>query len=89
MTSGMTHLEFPTKQDLTKRNLKIHNLVKKAIQGNSKAKEKLLNEYGIRLYSTSEIEKYERRKQVRRVKNLPLGKRTSGSRRQTIKIKLI
>jgi hypothetical protein len=89
MTSGMTHLEFPTKQDLTKRNLKIHNLVKKAIQGNSKAKEKLHVEYGIRLYSTSEIEKYERGKQVRRVKNLAPGKRTNGSRRQTVKIKLI
>ena len=85
MTSGMTRLEFPTKQDLTKRSLKIHNMVKKAIQGNSKAKEKLLNEYGIRLYSTSEIEKYEKRKQVRRIRNLPLSKGATGSKRQTVR----
>ena len=83
--SGTTNLEFPTKQDLTARRHKINVLLKKAVKGNQKAKEKLLGEYGIRVYSSSEVEDYQNSKLSRKIRKIGLGKGNGGGKRQAVK----
>jgi hypothetical protein len=83
--SGTTNLEFPTKQDLTARRHKINVLLKKAVNGNLKAKEKLLDEYGIRVYSSSEVEDYKNSKLTKKMRKIGLGKGNGGGKRQTVK----
>jgi len=83
----MSRLDFPSKKDLTKKRHNIDVLLKRAIKGNLSAKKKLLDEYGIKIYSTSEIDEYVRCKGRGKIKSLPLGKINSGSKRQPIKAK--
>jgi hypothetical protein len=83
--SGTTNLEFPTKQDLTARRHKINVLLKKAVKGNQKAKEKLLGKYGIRVYSSSEVEDYKNSKLSRKIRKIGLGKQNGGGKRQAVK----
>ena len=85
MTSATTNLEFPTKQDLTARRHKINVLLKKAVKGNQKAKEKLLDEYGIRVYSSSEVEEYKNNKLGRKIRKIGLGKQNGGGKRHVVK----
>ena len=85
MTSATTNLEFPTKQELTARRHKIDVLLKKAVKGNQKAKEKLLDEYGIRVYSSSEVEEYKNSKLGRKIRKIGLGKQSGGGKRQAVK----
>jgi len=85
MTSATTNLEFPTKQELTARRHKIDVLLKKAVKGNQKAKEKLLNEYGIRVYSSSEVEEYKNSKLGRKTRKISLGRGNGGGKRQAVK----
>jgi len=87
MTSATTNLEFPTKQGLTARRHKIDILLKKAVKGNLKAKEKLLDEYGIKVYSSSEVEEYKKSKLDRRIRKLSLRRGNNGSRNQTVRNK--
>ena len=70
MTSSATNLEFPTKQELTARRHKIDVLLKKAVKGNQRAKEKLLEEYGIRVYSSSEVEDYKNSKLAKKIRKI-------------------
>jgi hypothetical protein len=83
--SGTTNLEFPTKQELTARRHKIDVLLKKAVKGNQKAKEKLLDEYGIRVYSSSEVEDYQNSKLAKKMRKIDLGKGNGGGKKQTVK----
>lgn len=85
MTSATTNLEFPTKQDLTARRHKINVLLKKAVNGNLKAKEKLLDEYGIRVYSSSEVEDYKNSKLTKKIRKIGLDKGNGGGKRQAVK----
>ena len=83
--TGTTNLEFPTKQDLTARRHKINVLLKKAVKGNQKAKEKLLDEYGIRVYSSSEVEDYKNSKFTKKVRKIGLCKGNGGGKSQAVK----
>ncbi len=83
--TATTNLEFPTKQELTARRHKINVLLKKAVKGNQKAKEKLLGEYGIRVYSSSEVEDYKNSKLDRRIRKIGLGKGNGGGKKQAVK----
>ncbi|HVP37162.1 MAG TPA: hypothetical protein VMT04_09230 [Terriglobales bacterium] len=83
--TATTNLEFPTKQELTARRHKIDVLLKKAVKGNQRAKEKLLGEYGIRVYSSSEVEDYENGKLSRKIRKLVTGKGTAGGKRQVVR----
>jgi len=85
MTSAATNLEFPTKQELTARRHKIDVLLKKAVKGNQKAKEKLFNEYGIRVYSSSEVEDYKNSKLGRKIRKIGLSKQNGGGKRQAVR----
>jgi hypothetical protein len=83
--SATTNLEFPTKQELTARRHKINVLLKKAVKGNQEAKEKLLDEYGIRVYSSSEVEEYENSKLSRKMRRIGLGKGNGCGKKQAVK----
>lgn len=83
--TGTTNLEFPTKQELTARRHKIDVLLKKAVKGNQKAKKKLLDEYGIRVYSSSEVEDYENSKLSKKIRKIGLVKGNGGGKRQAVK----
>ena len=83
--TGTTNLEFPTKQELTARRHKIDVLLKKAVKGNQKAKEKLLDEYGIRVYSSSEVEDYQNSKLAKKMRKIGLDKGNGGGKRQAVK----
>ena len=83
--TATTNLEFPTKQERTARRHKIDGLLKKAVKGNHKAKEKLLEEYGIRVYSSSEVEDYENGRLSRKIRKLATGKGTGGGKRQAVR----
>ncbi len=83
--SATTNLEFPTKQELTARRHKINVLLKKAVRGNQKAKEKLLDEYGIRVYSSSEVQDYQNSKLNGKIRKIGLGKGTGGGKKQVVK----
>jgi len=85
MTSATTNLEFPTKQDLTARRHKIDVLLKKAVKGDQRAKEKLLDEYGIRVYSSSEVEEYESGTQGKKIRKISMGRGNGGGKRQAVK----
>ena len=60
MNDGNFSIEFSKKREFTKRRQKINNLLKRAIKGNLKAKEKLSKDFGIKLYSSKEIEQYQK-----------------------------
>jgi len=83
--TATTNLEFPTKQELTARRHKIDVLLKKAVKGNQRAKEKLLDEYGIRVYSSSEVEEYKNSKLGRKIRKLSLGKGNGGVKKQVVR----
>jgi hypothetical protein len=46
------------RSELTKRRQKADILLKKAMKGDGRAKRKLYKEFGIKLYSSGEVEKY-------------------------------
>ena len=50
------------KAELTKKRHQISLLLKRAKSGKRQAKDKLLKEFGIRLYSPKEVEEYVKRK---------------------------
>lgn len=50
------------KAELTKKRHKISLLLKRAKSGKRQAKDKLLTDFGIRLYSPKEVEKYVKEK---------------------------
>jgi ferredoxin-fold anticodon binding domain-containing protein len=83
--TATTNLEFPTKQELTARRHKIDVLLKKAVKGNQRAKEKLFDEYGIRVYSSSEVEEYKNSKLGRKIRKLSLGKGNGGVKKQVVR----
>lgn len=85
MTSAATNLEFPTKQELTARRHKIDVLLKKAVKGNQRAKEKLLDEYGIRVYSSSEVEEYKNNRLGRKIRKIGLVKQNGGGKKQAVR----
>jgi len=51
-------LAIKGKAEHTKRRQQIDLLLKKAMRGNGRAKLKLYRDFGIRLYSSNEVEKY-------------------------------
>ena len=60
MNDGNFSIAFSKKLEFTKRRQKINNLLKRAIKGNLEAKEKLCKDFGIKLYSSKEIEQYQK-----------------------------
>lgn len=56
-------IKFSKKLKFTKKRQKINSLLKRAIKGNLKAKEKLSKEYGIKLFSSKEIAQYQKNNQ--------------------------
>lgn len=87
MTSAATNLEFPTKQELTARRHKIAILLRKAVKGNQQAKGKLLDEYGIRVYSSSEVEEYESGGNGKKIVKTRVGKVNGGGKKQAVRNK--
>jgi hypothetical protein len=59
---GKINVLIRGKAELTKKRLKVDNLLKRAMKGNSQAKSKLYKEFGIRLYSTDEVQSYVKKK---------------------------
>jgi len=60
MSDGNFSIQFSKKLEFTIRRQKINSLLKRAIKGNLKAKEKLSKDFGIKLYSSKEIEQYQK-----------------------------
>jgi len=63
MNDESLSIKFSKKLKFTKKRQKINSLLKRAIKGNLKAKEKLSKEYGIKLFSSKEIEQYQKNNQ--------------------------
>jgi len=62
------------KSELTKKRHQINVLLKRAIKGRKQAKDKLYKEFGIRVYSSKEVEEYVREKlQTQMVEESPVG----------------
>ena len=55
---GKVNVLIRGKAELTRRRHQINVLLKRAIKGNYQSKDKLYKEFGIRLYSSDEVEKY-------------------------------
>ena len=62
-SNGTFSVEFSKRLKFTKRRQKIDALLKRAIKGNLKAREKLSKDFGIKLYSSKEIEQYKKNSQ--------------------------
>jgi hypothetical protein len=60
MNDGNFSIAFSKKREFTKKRQKINNLLKRAIKGNLKAKEKLCKDFGIKLFSSKEIAQYQK-----------------------------
>jgi hypothetical protein len=60
MNDGKFSIAFSRKLEITRRRQKINSLLRRAIKGNPKAKEKLSKDFGIKLYSSKEIEQYQK-----------------------------
>ncbi|MDH4223564.1 MAG: hypothetical protein OEV55_08515 [candidate division Zixibacteria bacterium] len=82
----MSSFSFTLKRDYTKKRHNIDILLKRAIKGSSIAQKKLLDEYGIKIYSSCEINDYERGKQRKKMKNLRMNRLTHGSKKQIVKV---
>ncbi len=59
---GKINVLIRGKPELTKKRLQVDNLLKRAMKGNNSAKSKLYKEFGIRLYSSDEVETYVQKK---------------------------
>jgi hypothetical protein len=81
----MTQLDFPTKRDYTKKRQNIDILLKKAIKGNQSAKKRLQEDYGIKVFSSSEIEEYAKGRSRGKIRNLSFSRTNTVSKKQTIK----
>jgi len=55
---GKVNVLIRGKAELTRRRHQINVLLKRAIKGNYQSKDKLYKDFGIRLYSSDEVEKY-------------------------------
>ena len=82
----MGSLTFISKSDYTKKRQNIDLLLKRAIKGSAKAQRRLADEYGIKIYSSSEIDNYEKGKRRKKVKNTRVHKIIPGSKKQTVKV---
>jgi hypothetical protein len=81
----MTQLDFPIRRDYTRKRHHIDILLKKAIKGNEGAKKRLHEEYGIKVYSSSEIEEYAKGRNRGKIISLSLSRTNTVSKKQTIK----
>lgn len=81
----MTQLDFPTKRDYTKKRQNIDILLKKAIKGNLSAKKRLHEEYGIKVYSSCEIEEYAKGRGRGKIRSHSFSRTNTVSKKQTIK----
>ncbi len=59
---GKINVLIRGKPELTRKRLQVDNLLKRAMKGNDQAKSKLYKEFGIRLYSSDEVDKYVQKK---------------------------
>jgi len=59
---GKADFVISGKSELTKKRHQIDVLLKRAIKGRKQAKDKLYKEFGIRVYSSKEVEEYVRKK---------------------------
>ena len=82
----MGSLTFTSKSDYTKKRQNIDLLLKRAIKGSEKAAKRLAAEYGIKIYSSSEIDHYEKGKRRKKEKNLRQHKIISLSKKQSVKV---
>ncbi|MCK4404318.1 MAG: hypothetical protein KAW02_04440 [candidate division Zixibacteria bacterium] len=55
---GKVNFVIRGKPELTKKRHQINVLLKRARKGRKQAKDKLYKEFGIRIYSSEEVEKY-------------------------------
>jgi len=55
---GRVNFVMRGKPELTKKRHQINVLLKRAMKGRKQAKDKLYKEFGIRIYSSEEVEKY-------------------------------
>jgi hypothetical protein len=55
---GKVNVLIRGKAELTRKRHQIDVLLKRAIKGNYQSKDKLYKEFGIRLYSSDEVQKY-------------------------------
>lgn len=81
----MTQLDFPSKRDYTKKRHNIDILLKKAIKGNRSAKRRLYEEYGIKVYNSSEIEKYTKSKSREKLRSSSLSRTNTVSKKQSVR----
>ena len=56
--NGKVNFVIRGKPDLTKKRHRIDVLLKRAMRGRKQAKDKLYKEFGIRVYSSQEVEEY-------------------------------
>ncbi len=56
--NGKVNFVIRGKPDLTKKRHQIDVLLKRAMKGRKQAKDKLYKEFGIRVYSSQEVEEY-------------------------------
>jgi hypothetical protein len=81
----MTQLDSPSKREHTRKRHNIDILLKKAIKGNQSAKRRLYEEYGIKVYNSSEIDEYSKVKSRGKTRSLSPCRSNTVSKKQTIK----